>query len=145
MEPGYIITFMENQNQQPVTPAPPTITPPVVPPQPTVPSVNQQQKPTGIQTNGEAQALLAIQNLQASQQTSKSKLPMKLIIACSALIVLLILTSYLLGAVKSKGSGSGSSVGLPNQSPTTSGNSTSNQINQDVKTCSNVVNAATVC
>jgi hypothetical protein len=136
---------MENQIQQPIAPTKPTIPPPQVAPEQPVPSLDHQQKPKGIQTNGEAQALLAIQNLQLGQQRSKSKLPTKLIITCAAVIVLLILTSYLLGVVKSKSNGSSSGVGLPSQSNTTNENGTSNQINQDVKTCSNLANAATVC
>jgi hypothetical protein len=97
----------------------------------------------------EAQSLLALNGLQAPK-VNKTQLPTKLIILIAGLIVFAIVTSYLVAAVKpgsnTSSSGAGSSLlGLPKQSNTNSANGTSNQINQDVKTCSDPVNAATVC
>jgi hypothetical protein len=61
----------------------------------------------------------------------------------------LILVGYLLGGLKSGGgsnaSNSSNGVGLPNQSNNYTGNGTTKQINQDVNSCSNPVNAVTTC
>lgn len=110
------------------------------------PAPSQPVKPKPAITEHEAQALLALNNLQ-SAPPRKANLPINLVIAMAVLIILAIASSFLLGAFKpgsSKANGSGS-IGLPNQSPTSTGRGVNRQINQDVKTCSNPVNATLVC
>jgi flagellar basal body-associated protein FliL len=99
-------------------------------------------------TDSQVEALFAINNLQAKQQ-SKSKKPKKILIVALSLVVFAILVSYFIGSFKpsssSPSSSSGGKLGLPQQSSPTSENSATNQVNQDVKACSNPVNAVTVC
>jgi hypothetical protein len=134
---------MEDQHSRPVShQVPPTAIPPVGSPK-SVATAATNAAPKPALGDGEAQAILAINHLQAPTHT-KAKLPTKLLIICAALILLVIVTDFLLGTMKSKNN-TGSSVGLPSQSAPAGGNSTTNQINQDVQSCSNAVNAATVC
>lgn len=99
-------------------------------------------------SDAEAKALLLINNLEASKQ-SKRKLPLGIIISIVSLIIMAVVVSMLVGSFKSGGNaGSGGSlggVGLPGQSSPSTGHDVSNNINQDVKTCSNPVNATLVC
>lgn len=138
---------MDNESPKPLANAQPTNPKPVIQP-PQAEAVNQQAEPKLDIPNEAASALLTISNLQGARRP-KSKPPTVLLISAISLIVLAILVSYLMGAFKSgantTSSNPGSGVGLPNQSSTTGGNDTSNQINQDVKACSDPVNAATVC
>lgn len=90
------------------------------------------------------QSLLTINNLQAGQRP-KAKLPRNLLLAIMALIALVIAASYLLGAFKPGASTKPGRVGLPDQPAARSGKDINNQINQDVKACSNPVNATLVC
>jgi len=139
---------MDSQSSQPVAPNQPTNSQPVAPQtRPAVP-VSQSTKPKLHLSDSAAQDLLALHNLQAGRQP-KTKFPGKLLMIIAALIALAILTTYLVGVVKpgssSQSPNSDGGLGLPSQSNSSNGNGTSNQINQDVKSCSNLVNAATVC
>jgi hypothetical protein len=139
---------MDNQNPQPPTNNPATNRPLAeVPPHPVTPAINSTNKPTISVTDDVAKALLTVNNLQAKPH-SEVKLPGKLIFAVAALIVFVLIVTYVLSAIKpgakspsSPSSGTGSSS-LSNPNST---NSTSNQINQDVKSCSSLVNATTIC
>jgi hypothetical protein len=137
---------MDHENQKPTPIDHSTSSQPVQPLVQTEINEGQQSKPDLKMTDGEARALLAMKGLQASER-KKAKVPTKLIIAIAALVIGVILVSYLLGALKpgSTHSSSSNGIGLPNQSNSGTGNSTTNQINQDVKACSNGVNALTVC
>jgi hypothetical protein len=137
---------IDSQNQQPIATAqtggPQSVTPVIQ----TVMTANQPPKPTLNLSNSEAQALLTINNLQAAQQPKTHRPHSKLLILAVALIVVAVVVSFLVGAYKPGGSKSPSSTfGLPNQSEPTSGSETSSQINQDVKSCSNPLNAVTSC
>jgi hypothetical protein len=110
-------------------------------------SVPLSKKPELHISDSEAQSILALNNLTTSAPT-KAQLPVKLILAIVALIVFAIITSYLLGAVKPGSSthSSPSGTGSSNQTTSTAGgNNATSQINQDVKSCSNPLKAATVC
>lgn len=139
---------MDHQSQQPVTNAQTTNSRPVEPLAQTVAAANQQDKPQLDLSVNQAQALLTINNLQPRQQP-KTKLPIKVVIAILGLITLVVLISFALGAFKPggslKSSNPASGLGVPNQSDPKNGKDVSNQINQDVNTCSNPLNATTVC
>jgi|HubBroStandDraft_1064217.scaffolds.fasta_scaffold816189_1 hypothetical protein len=138
---------MDNQNPQPTVPSQLNEGQSVTPQPQTVAPANEQDKPKLDLSSSEAQSLLVLNNLQTSQQP-KTKLPTKLLIVIIALILLVVITSFLVGAFKPGGTPKSSNpggLGIPNQSDTNSGSGVSKQINQDVKSCSNPVNAATVC
>ncbi len=116
--------------------------------QPATP-MNPNQPATKPQTNftdKDAQAILALHNLQASPRRV-AKPPTKLLIALAGLILLVILMSLLLGHVKpsSKNQSNPSGLGVPNQSSPSTTQGVNKQINKDVKACSNAVNATLVC
>jgi len=94
-----------------------------------------------------AQALLAINNVGSSQKT-KLRLPVGMIITIIVLILLVAVASTLVGKTSSsKGSTTTSpqtNTGSSSQSDTTE-NGGDKQINQDVNSCSNVVNAVSEC
>jgi 8-oxo-dGTP pyrophosphatase MutT (NUDIX family) len=108
-----------------------------------------QPKPELQVSDAEAKALLLINNLQASQQPkTKSPVKLKLLIAVAGLIIFVVIASMLVGAFKTKGSSltSGSSgLGLPTQTNPSKGSDVTNQVNQDVKACSNPLNGITSC
>ncbi len=127
------------QTNQSIPPANPVSTPPI----------NQgvgNDQPGSVITDSQAQAILEINNLQARQQP-KNKFPIKYLIITAFVIVLTIIASFFMGSFNStkKTNSSGLTIGLPKQSNATSGRGVSNQINQDVKACSNPVNAALIC
>jgi hypothetical protein len=137
---------MDNQNQQPTATAQTDNPQSVTPVTQTVAAANQPPKPTLNLSDSEAQALLTINNLQAAQQPKTHRPRSKLLILAAALIIVAVVVGFLVGAYKPGGSKSPSSTfGLPNQSEPTSGSETTNQINQDVKSCSNPLNAVTSC
>jgi len=135
---------MDDKNQQPVPPNQPVVAQPVAPPTQPAISAIQPDKPALNISDTDAASILAINNLQAGEGPKK-KLPKKLILTVGVLIALAILTSYLLGSAKSATSSSGSSLGVPSQSDPSTENGTANQVNQDVKSCANLVTAATAC
>lgn len=139
---------MENQNPQPLTSNQPASPPPVqLPPHPTTPAANTTGKPTIKVPDDVAKALLTVNNLQAKPH-SEVKIPGKLVFAIAALIVFVLIVTYLLSAIKpgaKSPSSSSSGTGSSSLSNPNSTNSTSNQINQDVKSCSSLVNATTIC
>jgi hypothetical protein len=104
--------------------------------------------PKADSANIDAQSILTMNNLQASHGI-QTKLPKKLVIVIVGLILFAILASFLVSSIKpgtdTQSPETNSSFGLPNQSNVTTGSGTTNQINQDVKSCSNPVNAVTVC
>lgn len=135
---------MSDQNQQPNLPTLPAAANPIAPNDVN----NQQAKPKVTMSDKEVQALLAINNLQAKQRPD-TKGPNKIIIVALVLILFAILVSYLVGSFKpgngSQSTSSGGKLGFPQQSSPTTENSATNQVNQDVKSCTNPVNAVTVC
>jgi hypothetical protein len=136
---------MDNQNQK-ANPTPPQATSQLpLSPSP-INTPNQQTTPKAALTESQAESILALNNLQAPKRTT-TVLPTKLLIIIGVLITMAILASYLVSSIKPGSSShtSGSSLGLPAQSDTNTTNGASQQINQDVKTCSNPINAATVC
>ena len=138
---------MDNQNHPPVASAQPPNPQPGMPPAQTVTGGNQPGKPKLQLSDSEARDLLMLHNLQAAQQP-KAKVPIKLVITILGLIVFVVVVSVLLGSFKPGGSSTSSSpggLGLPNQSSPTSGSDVTNQINHDVKACSNPVNATLAC
>ena len=95
----------------------------------------------------DAKALLAIQNFQTTQPTQKHG--SKMVVISLVMLVLLALIGYFIAAEKpassSNNSNSSHGVGIPDQSNNFTGNGTTNQINNDVNSCSNPVNAVTTC
>lgn len=137
---------MDNQNRKPTADDKP-LTQQQTTPTSGLNNANKQAKSSIDVSDIDAKALLAIQNFQTTQP--KKKHGSKLILACLALLAALILVAYLLGALKpgnsNNSSNSSSNIGLPNQSNNYTGNGTTKQINQDVNSCSNPVNAVTTC
>ena len=139
---------MDNQAPQPAV----QIHPPAENQQPQQPA--ESKSPATGQPDGstlaisdkEAQALLAINHMQAPK-VSKIELKTKLLIAVVGLILVAVITSVLLGSVGPGGTPKASNLTGPGSSDSnpTSGNGVSNQINQDVKSCSNPVNAVSEC
>lgn len=108
-------------------------------------SVNQPAKPEPHVSDADAQALLMTSNIQTMHR-QKSKRPTMLLITALTLIVLVIAASYALGSLK-HGSNSSNSTGGANQSTSTNSQtqSVTNQVNQDVKSCSNLSTAVSQC
>lgn len=137
---------MDNKNQQPVYPDQPAAPRPVVLPTQEITRTAQEDKPKLIVSDGEAQALLALNNLRAGQGPKAKLPPTRFLI----IIALAILTSFAIGAVKtgsnSKSSSSGSNLGIPNQAvPTNGRDNVTNQINKDVNSCANPLTAMSYC
>jgi hypothetical protein len=84
-----------------------------------------------------AQSLLAINGAE-SQQKTKLRLPIGLLVTIGVVITLLIIASYLLGGVRS-------AQNPQNTNTSTSSQNGDSQVNQDVKSCSNIVNAVSEC
>jgi len=136
---------MDDQNQQPSVPAKPVPPQPVVAPAPVALASEQIEKPKLDISDETAQALLVVNNIQAGQR-QKSKLPVTLIISIAVVILLAILSSALLGKVKSGASTlSSSSTNSGATSQSGSAASVDKQINQDVNSCTNPVNAVSDC
>jgi hypothetical protein len=141
---------MDNQNTQPPAPDQPTANQSAMPQAQTIPLTNDPNKPTPSIpiSDAEAQSILIVNDLLVGHR-SPPRVPVKLLMVVAVLIVLAILASSLLGAAKSKDSAkstsSGSVPGTSNSSDAGSGSGTSNEVNQDVKACSNPVNALTEC
>lgn len=136
---------MDNQEKQPQQNQTPTDTS-AAQPAPAISSYPPATKPQTNFTDKDAQAILALHNLQASP-SRVAKPPTKLLIALAGLIVLVVLMSLLLGYVKprSKNQPNSSNLGIPNQSSPSTTQGVNQQINKDVKACSNAVNATLVC
>jgi hypothetical protein len=139
---------MDNDNQQPTAANHPNNSQGEISPIESVSVVDDHDKTEADLTNLDAQSILAMHNLQATHGM-QTKLPTKLIVAIVGLIVFAIVASLLVSSIKpgatAQSSKTNNSFGIPNQANTTTGSGTTNQINQDVKSCSNPVNAATVC
>jgi hypothetical protein len=90
-------------------------------------------------TAQEAEALLTVNNLQVSNKKSKNSKWLLIVIIVS---VLLITGADLISIAGKKTTSSSSGLSLPTSknNPLNSGN-----INQQVKYCSNLINASTVC
>ena len=107
----------------------------------------QTAKPTLNVGDAEAQAILLINNLKTANNQPKRNMHLTMIIAITSLIILAVAASMLLSAFK-PGASSGSlpgGAGLPSQSSDSSSGDVTNQVNQDAKSCTNPVNALTVC
>jgi len=139
---------MNNQNRRPSATNQTTNPQHSVPPSKKATNLNQQGKRKLDLSESEAQALLTLNKFEADQKP-KTHPPLKLLAIAIALIVIAVIAGYAVESAKpgesSNSSNSANDVGLPNQSPPSSGSGVSNQINQDVKSCSNPVNAALVC
>ncbi len=130
---------MENQNQSPIEQQPQP-TPPPKPVQEQSPYTALPAKSTW--TDTDAQTLLAVNNLQTSKKAKGSK---RFLIAMAVVVVMMIAAGLYASAHKSQNSSanSGSNISLPN--PTNNPLNNGGSINQQVKYCSNVINASTVC
>ena len=98
-------------------------------------------------SDAEADAILQL-NGPTINSMPKSSPPIKLLIAALVLITLAVVASYLIGAYspsKSSAKTSSGGIGLPTQGNPSSTHGVTNQINKDVKTCSNPLNATLVC
>jgi cytoskeletal protein RodZ len=138
---------MDNQNQQPLAHTEPASSEPVVAPVRAAVSQAQIEKPKLEISDETAQALLVVNGIQAGQR-QKTKLPVTLIISIIIVILLAILSNALLGKVKTNGSTSASkstNSSSASQSDTAPGSSVDNQINHDVNSCANPVNAVSDC
>ena len=91
----------------------------------------------------EAQALLALNNVSVKQ--SRSKPPLKLLIMIGLLLAFVLIASFMASAFKPATKPNSNGLGLPNQSNPSNSQGVTNQINRDVKTCSNPLNATLVC
>ncbi|HET9098508.1 MAG TPA: hypothetical protein VFN51_02725 [Candidatus Saccharimonadales bacterium] len=131
-------------------PKPDTQTSPVQAPEAANPAAEplpvESKKPSLNLSDAEAQALLLVNGVQAAQVRHK-KLPLGILITVASLIILAVMAALVVSSLKPGGgvkSGS-SSIGLPNQASPSTGGDVTNNINQDVQTCSNPVNASLVC
>jgi hypothetical protein len=98
-------------------------------------------------SDAEADAILQLNGPTINSQP-KSSPPIKLLIAALVLIALAVVASYLIGAYspsKNPSKASSGGIGLPTQSNPSNTHGVTNQINKDVKTCSNPLNATLVC
>jgi len=144
---------MDNRNQKPTVhdqrPVRQAVTTPV--PKPAIPSSDNNPK---LDISAEqAQALLAINDLQSSHAHHKNpKLPIGLLITLATVVAIVIIASILLSGLKSRTDSNkpSSSSGESNSSSSNTNNNsassqTDNQINQDVNSCSNPVTAVSQC
>jgi hypothetical protein len=128
---------MDNQNQQPEVPLSPSTpnTQPATPAQ--TPTAQATSKPQIEVSDAVAQSLLALNGVEGKPKT-KLKLPIGLLISIAVVVVLAIAASYMLGGLKPAKNHSNTSTSSTSQNGDT-------QINNDVKSCSNVVNAVSEC
>jgi hypothetical protein len=136
---------MEIQGQQPAAndqqPAPQ----PQAPPSPGGAVPQQQNKSSSNLSDADAQALLAIHNLQSSGNLGqKHKSHIGLLVTVITVVILALFASYMLNSLKPGTNAKTSNAGMvqPNGGST---NNTTNQINQDVHSCSNVSTAVSEC
>ncbi|HSX42845.1 MAG TPA: hypothetical protein VLF59_02045 [Candidatus Saccharimonadales bacterium] len=108
----------------------------------------QQEKPGLAIPDSAALDLLAINNLQTAPHSSH-KFPTKMIIILAVMLLLVIAASMAPGLLKSEQASNGSRTQTNSSTQHTShtGNSsdTSRQIDEDVRSCVNPVNAVTSC
>jgi cytoskeletal protein RodZ len=138
---------MDNQTQQHLTHTEPADSEPIAERVPTAAPRVQTERPKLEVSDETAQALLVVNGTQAGQR-QKTKLPVTLIMSIIIVILLAILSNALLGKAKTNGRASTSettSSGAASQSDTAPGSSVDNQINQDVNSCANPVNAVSDC
>lgn len=111
--------------------------------------VNKLGEPKKAMTDADAQALLATFNMQ-NPKKEEHKLPMGMLITIATLILIVIIASVSIGALKSKGGSSPSNTGntgsssSSNQSNSATDN-TSNEINNDANSCANPAVAVSEC
>lgn len=131
---------MDTLDQQPNIPKPPETSP-----APAVAPVNQTAKPEPRVTDADVQALLMTSNIQTMHR-QKSKRPTMLLITALILVVLVIVASYALGSLK-HGASTSNNLGGTSQSSSSNSQtqSVTNQVNQDVKSCSNLSTAVSQC
>jgi hypothetical protein len=148
---------MDNQDHPPTSNSPATPVAPVpinpvqtgtVPAQGVVAPTSQPAKPELAVPDAAALALLTVSNVQANTHPER-KFPTKMVIAIVALIILVLAASGATGFFKSKQSsdltGQGSVPAQQNQPGTGNSSDTTKQINKDVQSCTDPVNAVTVC
>jgi hypothetical protein len=111
-------------------------------------ATNKPQSTKRTLSSSEAQSLLEVNNLVGVPDKS-NKPSVKLWIMIISTIVITIIISVLLNSSKAgdstKSTGSNSGIVFPSQSNINSSSGGSQQINQDAKSCTNAINAATVC
>lgn len=93
-------------------------------------------------TDTDAQALLTVNNLQGRQPPKHSNWYVVAIVALALVLAATALYTHSNHTAKNNSKTSNSSVSLPNSSNPLTNNGT---VNQQVKYCSNVINASTVC
>lgn len=131
---------MDNQNQKSEQPAANTVAQPAAPAlSPLTPAPQPTDKPKLEVSDTVAQSLLMIDGMQDSNK-KKLRLPLGLLVSIAVVIVLLFAASYMISSTKPNKNKTNT-----NGSQSTDSNSVSNQINQDVQSCSNVVNAVSQC
>lgn len=139
---------MDNQDQQPGANSQPVDPQPIAIPTHNMAATPQQKKPELNLSDQEAQAILAINNIEASQHR-KLKLPIGMLITIAVLIVLVAAASYMLSSLKTgnntKSANTTNTGSSSDQSTSATGKGVDNQVNQDVNSCSNVVNALSEC
>ena len=97
-------------------------------------------------SDADARALLATHNLQTgSSQLKQSKHHIGLLVTIATLIILALFTSYMLGSLKSKDTSKSTTSNSGQPTAGSTNDSTTNQINQDVNSCSNVTTAVSEC
>lgn len=138
--------LMDNHSERPAPDDQP------LPPQPQVISnagalEPQQAKKANISiSDADAQALLAIHNLQSSGNTQKNnKVHIGLIVTVIALVILALFASYMLNGLKVGNNAKSPANNAAQSSSGSSSDTTTNQINQDVHSCSNVTTAVSEC
>ena len=132
---------MDNLSQHPGTPEQPATAQPVVIPNTAATVPQQAEAPKRNFTDADAQAILAMHNLQNNGDQRKGKSHLGLFITIIAVVLLTLFASYMLNTLKPAGKTNATSSGS-NASATTD---TTNQINQDVKSCSNLSTAVSQC
>lgn len=127
----------QQQTKQPETPTAPG------------PITHNQDHKTKLNISDEqAQALLAINNLQRSPPKQHTRAPVGLLITLATIVVLVIVASVILSNIKpgSNTTTTTSGSSTPSSSSSSEKNDgTTNQINQDVNGCSNPLTAISQC
>ena len=138
---------MDNQDQMPVAHVDPTNPEPVASPTQVTAPTNPVTKPKLDIPDDAARSLLTINSAQSSQ-TAKHRLPIGIIITILVLIALVVISSFAVGKAKpvvNNGATTSPNSGASDSSGSSDSNSVNNQINQDVKSCTNPVNAVSEC
>ena len=101
-------------------------------------------KPKAEMSDADVQSLFALNGLQGTPK-KKLRLPIGMILTVAVLVILLLVVNYMLGKAKTpqpSNNSANTNTSTSNESPTQQGE---DQVNQDVNSCSNIVNAVTKC